>query len=90
MTASPGGFTISITRPTFRALVITCALAQREIDVYAEALPDSPNYDWSIILDRPLYWVRPARTALTDAEAAALTTALVQRADTDGLRVRWE
>ncbi|PZF93148.1 hypothetical protein [Micromonospora deserti] len=88
---SPDDFTLSVSRPSFRALLITCALGTREIDVYAEALPDSPDYDWSIVLSQPLHWTRPLRgMALTDVEAQTLRTALMRRASLDGLRIRWD
>ncbi|GAB3183172.1 hypothetical protein FHX75_111735 [Micromonospora palomenae] len=56
---SPDDFTLSVSRPSFRALLITCALGTREIDVYGEVIPDSPDYDWSIVLSQPLHWTRP-------------------------------
>ncbi|GAA1278846.1 hypothetical protein Psi02_60870 [Planotetraspora silvatica] len=85
-----GDFTVSITRPSFRALLITCTLRQQEIDVYAEALPDSTDADWSIVLNGTLYWTRPATTALTEPEKQALRAVLAKRAETEGLRIRWD
>jgi hypothetical protein len=91
VTPSPDDFTLSVSQPSYRALLITCALGQREIDVYAEALPGCPDYDWSIVLSQPLCWTRPlGRTHLTRAEVQSLQAALVRRANTDGLRVRWD
>lgn len=88
---SPDDFTLSVSQPSFRGLIITCALEAREIDVYAEALPDAPDHDFSVILSQPLHWSRPLATfELTDAEAQALRTALMRRASRDGLRIRWD
>jgi hypothetical protein len=87
---APEESNLSISRPSYRAILFTWRSGDRELDLYAEALPDSLDHDWSIILD-DLCWTRSLRTGtLSKAETVTFGRALVRRVAAEGLRVRWE
>ncbi|WP_203859639.1 hypothetical protein [Plantactinospora mayteni] len=90
MTLTPGDIAIRASRPSFRALLLTCVATGREIDLYAETLPDSPDHDWSVDLSDLENWVRPAMVPISREERRALAAAIKGWADVGGLRVRWD
>ena len=90
MTPAGEPVVLTVSRPSFRALLFACALGDRELDLYAEALPDSPDHNWSILQQDLRRWTRPRGLELTPSQQDAVRTALLARIEADGLRLRWD